>query len=155
MRGWDEAPNQRPQVSPFIFQTNQNEHQAAMLWGSWASEPCLLPAGPPGAGYVGTGQALVKQQEHGALQKAERWDGASTARGRNTAPAGRISQAQWSSQGGCGFQSLRNTSYNPEKALGWTIPVLCITPGQGSPERKPPWNGRAEEDTLASLLLQK
>ena len=86
MRGWDEAPNQRPQVSLFIFQTNQNEHQAAMLWGSWASEPRLLPAGPPGAGYVGTGQALVKQQGHGALQKAKRWDGASTAGGAETQP---------------------------------------------------------------------
>lgn len=69
--GWDEAPNQHPQVSPFIFQTNKNERQAAMLWGSWVSEPRLLPAGSLGAGCVGTGQALVKQQGHGALQKAK------------------------------------------------------------------------------------
>ena len=78
--------NQGFLLSPFIFQTNQNEHQATMLWGSWASEPRLLPTGPLGAGCVGTGQALVKQQGHGALQKPKRWDGASTAGGAETQP---------------------------------------------------------------------
>lgn len=66
----------KPQISILkylhsFFQTNQNERQAAKLWGSWASEPRLLPAGSLGAGCVGTGQALVKQQGHGALQKAK------------------------------------------------------------------------------------
>lgn len=42
---------------------------------------------------------------------------------------------------------------SPRKGPGVDHSSSLHHPGQGSPERRPPWNGRAEEDTLASLLL--
>ena len=57
----EEAPSHSPQVSPFIFQTNQNVSQAAALragsalWGSRAPRAQLLPASPLGVGDMGVG----------------------------------------------------------------------------------------------------
>lgn len=116
--------------------------------GGQACEP--PPAHRPWGLGVGTGQALVKQG-HGALQKPKRWDGAwqlLEAR-KHSLPAGRISQAQRSSQGGCSFQSLRNI-LEPRKGPGVDhSSSLHPHPGQGSPERRLPWNGRAEKTLLA------
>lgn len=108
--------------------------------GGVGYEPRLLPAGSLGAGCVGTGQALVKQQGHGALQKAKWWDGASTAGGAETQP-----QLD-------AFLSLSGHHREAAASRAWeTHPVTQKRPWGGpfqfsaSPRARKPWEEAALE----------